>query len=1189
MKLKLIINRFVEADSIDVPINVTTTFDATGVTQLRNTMSQIETTFKKTMSVPTYSATMKDYFSTSDLSRYEDTISKMKESISDYKPPVFAKDLFSRNESSILEMGNSYDTVLDKFKETTPVVQTIGDKLKDTFKVDYMSDLKEQTKEAVKHYQYMNDEIGRTKGKTEDAGIGLGKLASVIRSSVLIQVQALAHVLRRAFSFLEESFTAAGDYVESINLYTMSVGEFAKAGQDWAEKISNALYLDPSEIYQFTGQFYNLTRGLGASAKAADLMSRNLTQLSYDMSSYLNIDVSVANNKLMSAMSGQTKAVTSVGIAVQAASLQELAYSLGIKKSVQEMTQAEKTYLRYIQIMRSTTQMQGDLGRTIITPTNAMRLLRTQMNLLSRAIGQVFTPIIMQTIPYIIAFTQVLTELAQTLAKSMGYKLEDYLAPASSVKALADGFGDLDNSAKKAGKSVNRTLAPFDELNVVETNSKKNGAGADDSILKDLEQYLDGYDMLEFYTSNMKDKIEDIKKKIKTIGPVIAGVFSLGLIGKFLSKLGKVKTGFGGLKTPLSKVGDFVKSIYGAEGILNFTKTNKKVTSFGDGFKKVLTTIGKTVIGLAGTYDGVKRTHDAVKDLKTGTGNVLTNVGKLTVGIGEAIGAAALFGSQFGPTGTAIGAAIGVVGGLTGAFFGFLDGLQKAEEEKIAEKVFGTLHMTADEFKTTLEETGPKFEEYNKKLQESNETIAKAKDAYKENEDALDDYAYKVGTLGQTVGEEYETKIKPNLESMFANMKTVIDTEGETAKLSLVNSFKSGTDLSIEEQNRLLGDIDKNTKWVHDKMDSSQTRINEIYSTASKERRSLTADEIAEIQKLLDEMDKLTLKEVTDSELKVFQAKEKFKDKRYQLDLSSYDELKKALETYEKEQRDIIDKNYLEDKKLQEHQAYLTYQRHIEEYGDEKKAFEEYQNDLALIEENAKTTRENNITEMKKNIKNNTDSILADTVTMWKELYDKSDYESLQQRKLIEKIFNKIDPTKLKELQKQMESEGKKDGSLFKNALAAELQKEWTTKTDVQVTLDANFSAGKINSNTFQASLQDAVNKAASNVKFPEIEPGGASFKTKADGGFLKTGEMFIAREAGPELVGRIGNKTAVANNDQITSAMTNAMIVALNGANNNRQPIHNTVYIGSEKVYNGMGNYIDSQNDRYGTNYVKV
>lgn len=45
-----------------------------------------------------------------------------------------------------------------------------------------------------------------------------------------------------------------------------------------------------------------------------------------------------------------------------------------------------------------------------------------------------------------------------------------------------------------------------------------------------------------------------------------------------------------------------------------------------------------------------------------------------------------------------------------------------------------------------------------------------------------------------------------------------------------------------------------------------------------------------------------------------------------------------------------------------------------------------------------------------------------------------------------------------------------------------------------------------------------------------------------ADGGFVGTGDMFIARESGPELVGRIGNRTAVANNDQIVAGVASGV-----------------------------------------------
>lgn len=52
-----------------------------------------------------------------------------------------------------------------------------------------------------------------------------------------------------------------------------------------------------------------------------------------------------------------------------------------------------------------------------------------------------------------------------------------------------------------------------------------------------------------------------------------------------------------------------------------------------------------------------------------------------------------------------------------------------------------------------------------------------------------------------------------------------------------------------------------------------------------------------------------------------------------------------------------------------------------------------------------------------------------------------------------------------------------------------------------------------------------------------------------ASGGFPDMGQMFIAREAGPELVGRIGSKTAVANNNQIISGISSGVYSAVKNA----------------------------------------
>lgn len=51
---------------------------------------------------------------------------------------------------------------------------------------------------------------------------------------------------------------------------------------------------------------------------------------------------------------------------------------------------------------------------------------------------------------------------------------------------------------------------------------------------------------------------------------------------------------------------------------------------------------------------------------------------------------------------------------------------------------------------------------------------------------------------------------------------------------------------------------------------------------------------------------------------------------------------------------------------------------------------------------------------------------------------------------------------------------------------------------------------------------------------------------TLATGGFPSMGQMFIAREAGPELVGTIGSRNAVVNNDQIVESVSSGVYRAV-------------------------------------------
>lgn len=201
------------------------------------------------------------------------------------------------------------------------------------------------------------------KSSTQDQGlIGnlfSGKSGGILKTGLLIAgIQQLGSTIG---SFVNQS----NDFIENMNLFSVSMGEAADKARDFIDEYTGVLGVDPSNTMRYMGMFNTLIEGFGLSSDAAYTMSQNLTQLSYDMSSFLNIPIDDAMQKLKSGISGEIEPMRAVGVALDEASLQETAYALGIDRKVSSMTRAQKTELLYQQIMSRTITMQGDMARTL--------------------------------------------------------------------------------------------------------------------------------------------------------------------------------------------------------------------------------------------------------------------------------------------------------------------------------------------------------------------------------------------------------------------------------------------------------------------------------------------------------------------------------------------------------------------------------------------------------------------------------------------------------------------------------------------------------------------------------------------------------------------------------------------------------------------------------------------------------
>lgn len=368
--------------------------------------------------------------------------------------------------------------------------------------------------------------------KSRGAKVHTGGLFSAISSLV-----SGARGIHSTFSSLNATFgffyNESAEYIEQLNLFNVAMGSAAQSASAFAQKVSDAMGIDPGKWMEYQGTLNMMIEGFGVASDKAQIMSQNLTQLSYDYSSLMNVDVSTAFDKIQSAMSGQIKGLKEYGNNVSVAMVKQTGLKYGLQGNVSTWDQNTQAIMRYITIMNNASKVDvfNDMARTINTPSNAVRILAQQFNLLRRAVGNIASVFATAVIPYIQVAVELLNKFASFVAGLFGFKL-----PTIDYSGLEKGSGAMDDmadSAKNAGSSVGgatkkvkdlkkelQTLG-FDELNIL--NNPKNdsdsggsgGGGGSGGVggggIGDID--LPQYDFLK----GLKKDTDEIEKRLKEL------------------------------------------------------------------------------------------------------------------------------------------------------------------------------------------------------------------------------------------------------------------------------------------------------------------------------------------------------------------------------------------------------------------------------------------------------------------------------------------------------------------------------------------------------------------------------------------------------------------------------------------------------------------------------------------------
>lgn len=1171
--------------------------------------------------------------------------------------------LLANFKSQLDSLGMSEQSIANQIDKTTKNTRlSTTETTRYTTSMGNLLTVTAQTRDGLTRYNTALKQIN----KQAQSSTSIFKAMTSGISGAAFQFQIVWNTVRGVASGLGNLAMQGAEYYESLNLFATTLADKAQEAMDWVNMFSDALYLDPSNVMQYMGTFDSLIKGLGVGTDDAYLMSQQLTQLTYDLASFKNLDFDTAFQKLQSGISGEIEPLRNVGVALSEATLQELAYTLGIEKSVSAMSEAEKAQLRYIQIMRSSTDWQADMGKTLMSPANAIRVVKEQFGLLARAIGNVFIPILMMAIPYVMVITEWLTNLANALAnileKIFGIDLDFSLDTGgfdTSIGDITGGLEDIGDTADKTKNKLNTMLAPFDELNNIQTKSKSD---SDDDGLGglggDLGVDLPGYDALSKLTDQFNKNIDNARKNLEGLIPVVLSI-GAGIAAWKISK--KLLEGIDTIKSLASKDFSLSFSILGITNFLadldrlkeyiddilkngaNFTNVTGLLSEFAGSIGDIFITLGKTKLGGSlKVVQGIGEIVSAISDIaKTGVdwdnmSTIITGLTNIAIGIGVFTKNAKLAGAA-----TAIQGLTGVIEELHDNWDaikkGDWSGIDKAQLIISGLQILGGLVVAFDVFNKI--KSGVNMTKTVENVTEVGNTISGIDKPTSTLTKSLGSLAKNLG-LGLIVIAEVAAAavlfvgaiwaLGAELEQVGLAWEPVLD-NGET----IATAIGLGTLIlvAIGTAAGLLGvattatgyalpiAIGLGTLMLVELGAAAILFIAEVWAIGTEldqiriawqpvlDNGETIATAIGVATGLLIAIGAATaaLGAATVASVGLLPV-------AIGLGTALLVELAEATKAFVDSVTDVAKQinNRLAPQLEVMNENAPTVTKGLNNYMNFLKKF------ASIISESTKVA----LLSVFKSLIDGLIGLFADdpieklakdvnkTYTQTKGLNKKLKDANPELEEAIDltseylKLISKLDKlaknnktSKLSgNLFTNMENAGRNIITGLVSGMNSKISSYNSALNNIYNAIDSN-RARNAGYNFGAAIASGITNGIRNNLKttiklFSSGKAIGNSFTLRAyaSGGFPESASLFFANENGiPEMIGRIGNQTAVANNDQITTAIASAVTQAINNSNFGQNGSPTVIYIGNKKVYEGYGQHVQRENDRYGTNTIRI
>ena len=996
--------------------------------------------------------------------------------------------------------------------------------------------------------------------------------------------------------------------IEKDGVKTFST--LGKQAIQFQNTMNEAFGTNMTETLKYQGLFQSMAENVGIDDATSALMSETMTKLTYDLASLYNKEeTDVAEALRAGVYAGQTKPLRSYGIDVTQQSLQPILDELGIEdRSVKQMSQAEKELLRYIATLRQAEVAMGDYANTIESPANQMKVFRQQLIEAKVALTSLFIGGFSKILPYANALLMVVKEISKAIADIFGIELSDYNSGIASNGDAYDDLADSVDGATDKVKELKRQTLGFDQIHNINENKDNGGSGnttggIDQRLLDAISGYDNGMDKVRMKATEIRDKIMEWLGFTKEVDSITGEVFFKLKDGptrfkKILDAINKIKKVAEWIFDNIVELITTWLGIKAVTGLYNLYTGWSKLDGIIKGstlFKWVQSGLSIAVAVSLGIVAGQAIYDFLLKDSPLGNGKTFAENWSETFSLAEynktlENNTMQKYASQLGQIQATKGKdsqeyqqLLTLLSEIYYSNYGAVGGGLKldiikeyADQYASLMSSYGNYYTDAGSFLGNMDATA--ISSYTEALKglftEITNGLPNISSYITVIEQSKVDYDNASTSLGvlvaQMAGMDYTDAVDQlsAVNTQINNMKVAMDTASQAtfdATSKIIMNLREQGIVSDEEAIRMIENANK-IRLAQEGY--TEQYINEL-TKLNKQLRDGKIDEDEYAKKMLELNDTYnqtaTTAQFFNTKLDVLQGSMKITGENWEDVTSNMEDANTSYNDSLKEINDIYEQNidWLTRQMSQYEKGSREYELYAQLIKDSNKAMEESTAELdksyaqylmnialSLMESGDIMTEEgqalaNDVNEKLRMLGYDVDDVtkenLDEVLKQYEGFADDLDTETGDMRTRIEGLYDEF---------------GKTSGDNFITNLLTEIR---NSKTEVQkamnkVTPEMEVKF-KVKAEELQRKVTDAFAKIG--ILLPTKADGGVysngnwqNIQKYANGGMPSFGQMFIAREAGPELVGSLGNRTAVMNNDQIVASVSagvyNAVVSAM-------------------------------------------